>query len=175
MPAMQGYEEVEAARLTLEFMQGLAKKVEKFHSRLWGLWRPYRFRGRYMSWQSLGKEKAGVHEQPVSLVGNFSIEIAGFSLNFLPYTKWDWIEKLALQSGGYITFIGCTFHRADWDDTPEMRSATCTLYIPELTPPFLHSEVCRFTKTMFGCERVRFFSQQEVKSFIDAHTEPPRS
>ena len=158
MPTLHGLDEMEAAALCLEFMEALAKKLEAHYASWWGLSKPVRFRGVCSQW-GRAIEYIGKPMDPPSLMNFFQIKVR---------KRWSQQWKV---------FVSFSFWRADWDETPEMRSATSTLYNEELVPAFFYDEVARFVKDTFGCERIRYFSSDDVEAIIRVRTmkQNPRS
>src|SRR3989344_6145114 len=139
MPTLSGLDEQEAAQLAVEFMEELARKLQQHHSTWWGYSHPHLFRGRRLQWGRALED----HDQPIDLPNLMNLFI---------------VEMRKRGQREWKTFASFTLWRADWDETPEMRSATCTLYYPDMTPLSFQQESREFIKTMFGCEKVRFFT-----------------
>lgn len=145
MPTKSGDDELAAAGFCLHFMEELARRLERHHAVLWGLYKPYRFRGTRVQWgRSL--EDHGKPMDPPSLMNIFQVEIREF--------------------GVWMTFATFNFWRADWDETPHMRSTVCTLYYPELMPPEAHKNIRTFVKAVFQCEKITFYNSEGVEEMI---------
>lgn len=147
MPTLRGLDEREAAELCLEFMKGLAKKLEAHHARWWGLSKPYRFQGVHFQWGRPLEDIRGPMDPP-SLMNLFLVKV-----------RKRWNPK-------WEVFVSFSFWRADWDETPSMRSATGTLYYEDMVPAAFYDEVSRFVKDTFGCEKIRYFSSEDVETAI---------
>lgn len=163
MPAMLGAEEEAAAREVLRFLEDLARQLEHFHARMRGWWHPYRFTAEYVR---VRDEEGQRESPPPSLVGTYSIRVKA---------KAKRLDSVLIPSDrmrGFYIFAGVapfatfSFHRADWDDTPHMQGAVCTICIPALEPPFFRLEAQQFVRTMFGC-RMRFLESAYVLGVLE--------
>lgn len=103
MPVMRGADEVEAARLTLEFFNELATKFQKYHSKF--IFPTYRFRGLYSRYPWEDSKEAD------SLSGNFAIQAKSKKLAYL-YPKNSIIRRRAGR-GDWVTVGTTSFWRAD--------------------------------------------------------------
>jgi hypothetical protein len=153
MPAMLGLDEKEAAREVFQFLEELARKLEREHSAAWGLWKLYHFRASYRPFGRSEEElESGIFRSyaPESLVAFYEIE-------------WRPAWSLAAK---WKTVAGFSFWRADWDDTPEMQFIPCTVYAPQFVTPLFEREVRSFAKLMFNCERIRYVSSASIERML---------
>lgn len=155
MSALQSYEEVAAARLVVDFMKELAKKLEVEHS-IGGFLRRYKFRGSYDANNFLEKKERG----DPKMTGRFTIEVRSRRLaRKVKRTRpFGWLYK----SRDWLPFAYFSLHRIDWDDTPEMQSGTCLLYHPELVTDSFKAAVQQFMEVTFGCSYISYFNASEV-------------
>lgn len=158
MPVMRGADEVEAARLTLEFFNELATKFQKYHSKF--IFPTYRFRGLYSRYPWEDSKEAD------SLSGNFAIQAKSKKLAYL-YPKNSIIRRRAGR-GDWVTVGTTSFWRADMDDSPEMRSVVFCEFLPQIFPPFFREEMRKFTKDMFGCDDISFVRSVNEEEELDS-------
>ena len=161
MSALQGADELVAAQLILEFFREMAEKLEVKYSILWGCIRPARFRVRYFNSGDLLPN----NPQTDATMGSvFIIEESGW----YPPVRYhlEYLYRLVFESGTWVPYLHCTFNRADWDDTPEMQSATMVKNTKAELPDFLLEEMRKFLRVTFGCGRLAIFGTDDANQFL---------